>query len=125
MMLKDDFYIIHDIQLQEVHLEAVIIFNADHTIFKGHFPNQPVVPGVCMIQIVKELFLLAHPNQLFTLSKANQVKFLQPVLPQEYEQVTFQLKWQEIDPGAYSIEALAKKRSEPVFKLSGMLTVSD
>ena len=32
-----------------------IIILEDSPIFKGHFPEYPVVPGVCLMQIIKEL----------------------------------------------------------------------
>lgn len=49
-------------------------------IFKGHFPGQPVLPGACMLQIVKEI-LTMELNLKLKLKKASQVKFLEVIDP--------------------------------------------
>ena len=32
-----------------------IKLNKDHDIYNGHFPNNPITPGVIIIQIIKEI----------------------------------------------------------------------
>ena len=54
-MLKDDFFIFTDLQTEGNIVKTDIELNAAHTIFKGHFPDQPILPGVCMLQMVKEV----------------------------------------------------------------------
>ena len=54
---------------------ANISLNKDHEIFKGHFPGNPVTPGVCMMQIVKELTEEFTGKKLF-LKSASNVKFM-------------------------------------------------
>jgi 3-hydroxyacyl-[acyl-carrier-protein] dehydratase len=54
-MLQGDFFIISKIETTEAEIKAELIINARHKIFEGHFPGQPVVPGVCMMQMVKEI----------------------------------------------------------------------
>ena len=61
-MLINDFYNCHDIEAHENEYGCRIVFNAAHDIFKGHFPGQPVVPGVCMMEMVKELLLYNELN---------------------------------------------------------------
>ena len=51
-----DFYTLQSCeQTEKGSFTAQILLNKDHDIFKGHFPGNPVTPGVCMMQIVKEL----------------------------------------------------------------------
>ena len=45
-------YEIQDIQLSPGGINVRVQLNADHEIFKGHFPGQPVMPGVCMMELV-------------------------------------------------------------------------
>jgi len=80
MMLIKDFYTIQ--QIEEVHqkLEATLILNADHQVYQGHFPEQPVVPGVIQLQIVKEL-LEKHLDKKLTINSMSQAKFLSLILP--------------------------------------------
>jgi 3-hydroxyacyl-[acyl-carrier-protein] dehydratase len=56
--------------------------NPDHPIFEGHFPEIPVVPGVCMMQMVKEL-VEDFIGQKLRLSKAEHLKFLTIINPRE------------------------------------------
>ena len=62
--------------LAKVHL------NKDHAIFKGHFPGNPVMPGVCMIQIIKELTEEATGKNLF-LSVSSNIKFMAIINPEK------------------------------------------
>ena len=54
-MLLNDFFTISDKVTSETEIWAELFINANHKIFEGHFPIQPVVPGVCMMQMVKEI----------------------------------------------------------------------
>ena len=57
-----------------------IELNPTNEIFEGHFPNNPIMPGVCMIQIIKELTEDFESKQLF-LSKVSNVKFMAIINP--------------------------------------------
>ncbi len=61
---------------------AQIHLNKDHAIFKGHFPGNPVMPGVCMIQIIKELTEEATGKNLF-LSVSSNIKFMAIINPEK------------------------------------------
>jgi 3-hydroxyacyl-[acyl-carrier-protein] dehydratase len=61
-------------------ISATVALNPVHPIFSGHFPGQPVLPGVCMIRIVKELLENATKNAL-TMVRADQIKFLTVIDP--------------------------------------------
>ena len=80
-MLLYDFYTVENISdLGDGHFIAKILLNADHDIFKGHFPGNPVTPGVCMMQIVKNLAEKITSKILF-LSSASNVKFMAIINP--------------------------------------------
>ena len=53
-MLLNDFFIIDDWQPGNGLARAILRINWGHPIFEGHFPGRPVVPGACLLQIVKE-----------------------------------------------------------------------
>lgn len=69
---------------------ANISLNKDHDIFKGHFPGNPVTPGVCMMQIVKELTEEFTGKKLF-LKSASNVKFMAIINPFETPDLVLQL----------------------------------
>ena len=54
-MLINDFFTISELTNSEDTIESKVQLNASHKIFDGHFPGNPVTPGVVQIQIVKEL----------------------------------------------------------------------
>jgi 3-hydroxyacyl-[acyl-carrier-protein] dehydratase len=84
-MLRNDFYQSSIIQ-RDGDLSATIKFNKEHRIFEGHFPGSPVVPGVCMIQIVRELMEDAWRTKLQVMSGDN-IKFLAVINPNETPEV--------------------------------------
>lgn len=54
--------------------------NADHAIYKAHFPHNPITPGVCLIQMAGEILALRYEQQL-QLKTAVNIKFRKPVEP--------------------------------------------
>lgn len=63
----------------------------DHPAFNGHFPNHPILPGVCILNYVINAF--ERPSQGF-----RSAKFLKPVRPGD----TLQIAFGDIKRGAYS-----------------------
>lgn len=54
-MLLENFYRIISIKEKEDgKREIEIELNPGHILYQGHFPGQPVVPGVCTLQMIKE-----------------------------------------------------------------------
>lgn len=88
MMLLNDLYIID-------HLEAgaaTLRLNAEHPIFKGHFPERPVLPGACQLQMIREL--LSHITaKNYRLQKAAAIKFITPVDPRHNPTIRLDLQY--------------------------------
>ncbi len=59
---------------------AVLEIDQANEIFAGHFPDQPVVPGACMLQTIKDV-LADTLNTSLRLVKADNIKFLSLVTP--------------------------------------------
>ncbi len=80
-MLLKDFYTIKSIDKKDDHNYVVILFiNEKHDVFKGHFPGNPIMPGVCMMQIIKELTEQITNTTLVMQSLSN-VKFMALINP--------------------------------------------
>lgn len=64
--------------------------HSDHAIYRAHFPEQPITPGVCLVQMAVELLedLLQQPLRL---TGVKNVKFLQIVSPIDHPALTVQL----------------------------------
>lgn len=82
-MLIKDLYKVNDLVTDKDRTTAQISINKDHKIFKGHFPGNPVMPGVCMIQIIKELTEEVVGKKLF-LSVSSNIKFLAIINPETH-----------------------------------------
>lgn len=114
-MLMNDFYSIEYMQREPNSLLCKVVFNTQHDIFKGHFPGQPVVPGVCMMEMVKELLEQAVDKALW-LRNAGQVKFLQLITPDVQPMIN--VSWNE-NKGSMTVNASFKSDTSDLFKLTG------
>lgn len=76
----------------------------NHPIFKGHFPGQPVLPGVCQLRMVKELTEKALNTKLKML-QSDQIKFLSMIDPRKTPslEVTITLQTDEGKTTAQSV----------------------
>ncbi|WP_400071726.1 3-hydroxyacyl-ACP dehydratase [Zobellia russellii] len=81
-MLIEGLYTVENFKQEDQTVQATVKLNASHEVFKGHFPGNPVMPGVCMIQIIKELTEQATEKKLF-LSVASNIKFMAIINPEK------------------------------------------
>lgn len=95
-MLLNNLFIQEYQTLNDHTLETKLNLVKNHSIFKGHFPEQPVLPGVCMIQVNKEL-LEEHLKLPLMMNTSKQVKFLHVVNPLEMEYVLSKISWKETE----------------------------
>ncbi len=54
----------------------------EHPVYKGHFPDMPVTPGVCQMMLIKKC-LEQHYGASLRLSEAKECKFLSMHNPQK------------------------------------------
>ena len=95
-MLIKDLYSILVFTKTDGSVEASLKLNKDHEVFKGHFPGNPIMPGVCSIQLVKELTEKALDKKLF-LSVVSNVKFMAIINPEENDTIDLTLVISEVD----------------------------
>jgi 3-hydroxyacyl-[acyl-carrier-protein] dehydratase len=113
----NDLFSIKNITHEDGVITAQLGINKHSEILKGHFPGHPVVPGACMLQIVKDVLetVLAHPLRL---KKADHLKFMTMIDPANTQQVQLDItyKYAESD-----IQVTAKLSNDEVvyFKLQG------
>lgn len=82
MLLKDFYTVKKTEKLAEGKYKTSVRLNNQHDVFKGHFPGNPVTPGVCMMQIIKELTQEITGFSLMLKSSSN-VKFMALINPDE------------------------------------------
>jgi 3-hydroxyacyl-[acyl-carrier-protein] dehydratase len=120
-MLLNDLYTIEDLQTEPGDIKVVLLLDAAHPIFSGHFPGQPVLPGACAIQMVREL--LGHAlGKNYRLIKADQIKFLSMVDPRDQQRLLLDLHYAEVEEGLRVTAALSAGGNSCV-KLTGIFRV--
>lgn len=91
--LKDKFYKVLELKkVSDNQILAVIEINQGHDIYKGHFPNQPIVPGVCQIQIVKEVLEELIGKKL-KMTHGDNIKFTGMIIPNQTPTVNLEVNF--------------------------------
>ncbi len=120
-MLLNDFYTIVQQVTAASPVKARITINKSHKIFEGHFPGIPIVPGVCMMQIVLEMVELSTGKQV-RLIAADSMKFLSVINPEENKAIDVMINTTE-DAGTILINANLLEGAVTFFKLKATLKI--
>ncbi|WP_067149972.1 3-hydroxyacyl-ACP dehydratase [Pseudotamlana agarivorans] len=115
MQLKD-FYTVKDLSVDGHLATAQITINSKHDIFKGHFPGNPVTPGVCMMQIIKELTEKVVEKDLFMTTSSN-IKFMAIINPEKTPDLVLELDISETEEG-YRVKNTTRFDETIALKLS-------
>ena len=93
-----------------------LVLAGDHPIYAGHFPGQPVVPGMCTLTVVRECLgkILAR-NVMF--SSIKECKFLSALIPEGELSIVLRLMISDDD-----VSCVIEKDEAPVFKLKAKYT---
>ena len=118
-MLVNDFFTISKLEKEGFEIKADLVINADHEIFEGHFPGHPVVPGVCMMQMVKEIIEKVIGERT-DLVRAGEMKFLAIINPKENNMIRATLKYNIEENGNMAVSATLFKESLIHFKFKGL-----
>jgi 3-hydroxyacyl-[acyl-carrier-protein] dehydratase len=96
MFLNDLYTIKQILQVGSNNKLSILIqLNPSHEIFKGHFPGNPILPGVCIVQILKEILMYQLEKKLI-LSNANSIKYLSFINPGMNSIISFDVELKEM-----------------------------
>tara|TARA_B100000575_G_C23124668_1_gene651418 strand:- start:447 stop:881 length:435 start_codon:yes stop_codon:yes gene_type:complete len=118
-----------EIILPGEHGKSLKHFSKDEYFFNGHFPNNPIVPGVIIVEamaqtagIVVSYKLREYKEKSVLFMSVNKAKFRKPILPNET--VSFEVKFVNRVRDVYKFQGICfkdeKKVSEAEF--SAMIT---
>jgi 3-hydroxyacyl-[acyl-carrier-protein] dehydratase len=85
-------------------IDVILEIDKHHSIFEGHFPGQPVLPGAVMLQMIKEV-LQNSLNCAMCLKKADQIKFLGLIDPQINNVLKLSLSYNQDDNDLLMVKA--------------------
>lgn len=120
--LINDFYTVESTQTEDSKISATILLNPQHAIFKGHFEQMPVVPGVCQTQIIKEL-LQQVVKQNLTLTKGDNIKFTGMIVPTQQPKVQVEVFYKPLE-NSYQTEAKLFTENTTFTKFKGVFTIN-
>ncbi len=119
-MLIPHFYSVKEFNFTDNQLKAIIELNPEHDVFKGHFPNNPVTPGVCMLQILKELTEQATNTNLF-IKECSNVKFMTLINPEVNPILEISIDINQVEE-SFKIKASASFNETVALKVNALLT---
>ncbi len=94
--ITNDIFNIDSISHANDTIESILSINSGSTIFDGHFPGQPVVPGACMLQVVKDVLESALSCSL-QLKKASNIKFISMIIPSLNDMIQLEISYKLVD----------------------------
>ncbi|MFR9572329.1 MAG: hypothetical protein SNH28_00315 [Rikenellaceae bacterium] len=102
------------------HTENTYIFKAtlepSHKIFEGHFPQRPVVPGVCTMDMIKRCCAVIMSKEV-RFDTIKEVKFLATILPSQHHELDVIIELKE----EMNISVLVKSEDTTMMKLKATL----
>ena len=119
-MLLGSFYNITESSKSEQTFRVKASFNAAHPIFKGHFPDLPVVPGVCQTQMLTET-LSNILGRTIEIKRAQHIKFLALLNPLKVKELSLEIKIEKETEGVMLVSAIYASGEETFFRFKGEL----
>jgi 3-hydroxyacyl-[acyl-carrier-protein] dehydratase len=92
-LLLNNLYKIQSIAETDQTIQAAVMLEAAHPIFKGHFPGHPVLPGVCMLEMITEI-VGNHVQKRARITSAPMIKFLNMIDPNKDPMIQFEIKYE-------------------------------
>jgi len=109
MLINDFFTIIHRNNSNGI-IEATIKINSSHKIFDGHFPENPITPGVVQIQLIKEI-LEIELTKKWKLQSIGRCKFMAILNPNKDSEIVITIK-HKIEEGVLTISTQGSSRDK-------------
>lgn len=125
MLLKDKFYHIESETPQADGTTAYdVTLLPECEVYRGHFPNKPVAPGVCEIEMVKELTVrqAGRPLRLVTV---NLCRFKAVASPTVCPRVTVTLSLTPVEDHRLTATATVTDATTTYMEFKGELTDDD
>ena len=118
-MLQGNFFTVSQLAMEPGSIKALLEIDPTHAIFEGHFPDAPVVPGVCMIQMVKEMIEQMAGAEI-RLLRADHIKFLSVIDPRVEKTIWLEANYTMTEDKKISVTASIRQHAVICFKFKGL-----
>ena len=120
-MTLQSIYKISDLRYSEGEFSASLGFDPKHKIFEGHFPGQPVVPGVVLIHILKDICSTIVGTEV-QLLKGTNIKFLNLIDPRDNTTISISGTFTESEKHQISLNASISNTDQVNIKFKGVFS---
>jgi 3-hydroxyacyl-[acyl-carrier-protein] dehydratase len=124
LVLGDFYRILETERISDTQMSVKISLNPDHPVYKGHFPNIPIAPGVCLIQMIKEVLILTRKQNL-QLEEGDNIRFLAIINPSLTPQVCIDYEFKTSDMTTERVTALIRWEGVSYLKFKGRFKTLD
>jgi 3-hydroxyacyl-[acyl-carrier-protein] dehydratase len=121
--MRNNVFIIRQIEnVGELNRFSASVMES-HMVFAGHFPSQPVVPGVCTLAMIKDCVaqILSRSVRFAYLKEC---KFLSPIIPGKHKELIVSIIL-KINGDHLDVVADVADNSSKVLKLKSTMQYND
>jgi len=90
--------------------------HADHPIYRGHFKDNPITPGVCSLEIMQELTAINY-REFKRPTSIDSIKYLTFINPLQTSEVEVELKINESMQGSWRVRGIVRANGKPAVKM--------
>lgn len=90
--------------------------NANHPIYRGHFPGNPITPGVCSLEIMTQLAAVNY-SEFNRPREVNSIKYLGFINPIATPEVDVELKMSQTSEGGWRVHGVLSTGGKPSVKM--------
>ncbi|TXH20521.1 MAG: 3-hydroxyacyl-ACP dehydratase [Chitinophagaceae bacterium] len=117
-MLMNNLYTEIFFESNDQEINAKVLVEKNHPIFDGHFPEQPILPGVCMMQLIKEIVEKAVSKKII-LKESTSCKFLNMLDPTQNNSIDIAVNY-SISDSNINVNAVLKSYEMVILKMSSV-----
>ena len=109
------FFELKSLTETEEAFQADVSLNPDHPVYKGHFPDQPVAPGVMLMNMCREVAEKALAKEV-RIKTARSIKFVKVVDPTILQDLRLTMKFVDAEDSV-RFQCVAKAGEDTYFKI--------
>ena len=119
MLYESSFYQVVNMIHESDCIIYSLVLNSEHEIYNAHFQDYPITPGVCIIQIVKEIVEKQFGKNVVLKSGKN-IRFYSILVPSEHNSVSCKIYSEETTDSIY-VDAVVYDNNIIFSKLSKLV----
>lgn len=118
----ESLFTLSDLHDDEGHFKVIASVDPQHSLFKGHFPGQPIVPGVVLIRMISDVAAMITRQEV-QLKTGSNMKFLKIVDPEKTSRLIIEGSAEYLDDDHLSVHAVVSAQDIQFFKFKGVFTI--